>query len=123
MGKSGGRLTLIFLFRRGVLGPSERGGEERGADVQPRELAVPVRAEYDPGDEQRAGERDADAAAAVKRQQRPRTRTYIPYVETPSSVIILRLIDFLRGARHAPLGRPSIVRHARSTVAPTRETV
>lgn len=123
MGKSGGRLTLIFLFRRGVLGPSERGGEERGADVQPREPAVPVRAEYDPGDEQRAGERGADAAAAVKRQQRPRTRTYIPYVETPSSVIILRLIDFLRGARHAPLGRPSIVRHARSTVAPTRETV
>lgn len=106
----------VLPFHRGVFGPSERGGEERRADVQPRELAVPARTEHDPGDGQRTDERVAAAAAAVKRQQRPRTRTYIPCVATPSSVIILRLIDFLRGARHgAQLGRPSIVRHARST--------
>jgi len=118
-----------FVFRRGVFGSSERGGEERGADVQRRKLvrsyASSVRAEPDPGDEQPADERVAAAAAAVKRQHRPRTRTsYIPCVETPSSAIILRLIDFLRGVRdtRAYLGRPSIVvRYARSMVAPTRE--
>lgn len=117
------------MFRRGIFGSSERGGEERGADVQRRKLvrsyASSVRAEPDPGDMQLTDERAAAAAAAVKRQHRPRTRTsYIPCVETPSSVIILRLIDFLRGARdtRAYLGRPSIVvRHARSMVAPTRE--
>lgn len=95
---------FTVVFRRGVFGSSERGGEERGADVQRRELvrsyASSVRAEPDPGDGQPADERVAAAAAAVKRRYRPRTRTsYIPCVETPSSVIILRLIDFLRGVR------------------------
>lgn len=92
----------IVAFYRGVLGPSERGGEERGADVQRRGLvAGMVRAKPDPGDGQPADERVAATAATVKRQHRPRTRTsYNPMrVETPSSVIILRLIDFLSGAR------------------------
>lgn len=121
--------SSAFVFRRGVFGSSERGGEERRADVQRRKLvrsyASSVRAEPDPGDGQPADECVAAAAAAVKRQHRPHTRTsYIPCVETPSSVIILRLIDFLRGVRdtRAYLGRPSIVvRYVRSMVAPTRE--
>jgi len=117
------------MFRRGIFGSSERGLEERGADVQRcklvRSYASSVRAQPNPGDRQPADERVAAATAAVKRQYRPRTRTYIPCVETPSSVIILRLIDFLRSTRdtRAYLGRPSIVvrQHARSMVAPTRE--
>lgn len=108
---------FAFMFHRRVFGSSERGGEERGADVQRRELvhsyASPVRAEPDPGDGQPADERVAAAAAAVKRQHRPRrTRTsYIPCVETPSSVIILRLIDFLRGVRDTR-ARTSAVRRS-----------
>lgn len=96
--------SYAFVFHRRVFGSSERGGEERGVDVQRRKFvrsyASSVHAESNPGDVQPADERVAAAAAAVKRQHRPCTRTsYIPCVETPSSVIILRLIDFLRGAR------------------------
>jgi len=118
------------MFRRRIFGSSERGLEERRTDVQRcklvRSYASSVRAQPNPGDRQPADERVAAATAAVKRQYRPRTRTsYIPCVETPSSVIILRLIDFLRSTRdtRAYLGRPSIVvrQHARSMVAPTRE--
>lgn len=105
---------FAFVCRRRVFGSSERGGEERGADVQWRKLvrsyASSVRAEPDRGDRLPIDERVAAAAAAVKRQHWPRTRTsYIPCVKTPSSVIILRLIDFLRGVRHT---------HARTSAVP-----
>lgn len=104
-------LMPILVFYRRVFGPSERGGEERGADVQSCGLVASVaRANLRPRDGQSADERVVATTPTVKRQHRPRTRTsYIPCVETPSSVIILRLIDFLSGARdiHArPLGRP-----------------
>jgi len=53
----------------------------------------------------------------VKRQYQLRTRTsYIPCVETPSSVIILRLIDFLRGARDTRVSRPSLDRSETRTI-------
>lgn len=66
-------LTYDFhsCFYRGVFGPSERSGKERGADVQWRKFvhsyAVPIRAEPNPGDGQPIDEHIVTTAAAVKR--------------------------------------------------------
>lgn len=52
------------------------------------------------------------------------TRTYIPYVETPFSVIILRLINFLRHARNParpPLDRENKTRTIYGRTALERE--